>query len=151
MNFLPISLNIENKKILIVGGGSVALNKATILSRFTDSAVVVSPVFLPEFDKLPFKMVRKEFSEDDLNGAFLVYICTGNRELNAGIKKQCAVRNVLASVCDDPRSCDFISPAIYKEGNITISVGSNGENVKRSIRIRDNIREFVEKNKIKLD
>jgi siroheme synthase (precorrin-2 oxidase/ferrochelatase) len=40
--------------------------------------------------------------------------------------------------------CDFVSPAIYKEGHVTIAVASNGRNVRQSIRIRDRIRELAQ-------
>lgn len=141
MNFLPININIEGKRILIVGGGKVGLHKATILSRFTDEATVVSPKFREGFDRLPFTLVRKEYEPSDLDGAALVYICTENHALNRQIREDAAQRHVLASVCDSPELCDFTSPAIYKQGDMTISVASNATDVRKSIRIRDEIRE----------
>lgn len=142
LNFLPISINITNRKILIIGGGKVGFHKATILNRYTDKATIVSPQFHEGFKDLPFDLIEKEYEPNDLDGVFLVYVCTENEKLNAQIKTDAEQRGVLASVCDNPPLCDFISPAIYKKENVTIAVSSNARNVYQSVDIRNQIREL---------
>ncbi|MDR0814165.1 MAG: bifunctional precorrin-2 dehydrogenase/sirohydrochlorin ferrochelatase [Bacteroidales bacterium] len=144
MTFLPISINISDKRILLIGGGHVAFHKASVLQRFTDDAIVISPAFLDGFDALPFRLVRKEYAPEDLEGAFLVYICTENATLNEKIKAECAKRGILASVCDHPALCDFISPAVWKSGNMTVAVSSNAQNVRQSIALRDKIGQIID-------
>lgn len=141
MHFLPININIEGRRIVIIGGGRVALHKATILSRFTDSATVIAPDFKDGFEELPFTLVRKEYEPEDLDGAALAYICTENHELNRSIHDDAHERHVLASVCDNPALCDFTSPAIFKKDNLTVAVASDAKEVRRSISIRDSIEE----------
>ena len=102
MTFLPIGLNVTGKRILIIGGGKVGLHKATILHRFVSEAVVISPKFNEGFDELPFARIQKEYEPADLDGAFLVYICTENEALNRQIKHDAEARGILASVCDNP-------------------------------------------------
>lgn len=148
--FLPISINITGKKILLIGGGNVGYHKASILNRFTDKATVISPDFHEGFNNLPFILIRKTYEVEDLDGAFLVYICTENKELNHSIKNSCEERGILASVCDDPIHCDFTSPAIYKNDNVTIAVASNAQNVYQSIGIRNQIQGLVENGNIKI-
>lgn len=139
MNFLPININISGKRILIIGGGRVGLHKATILSRFTQEATIISPTFHEEFRQSPFTLVRKKYEPTDLEGAFMVYICTENEELNRRIKQDAEQRHVLASVCDNPTLYDFTSPAIFRKGELTVAVASNAKDVRRSMRIRDAI------------
>jgi siroheme synthase-like protein len=144
-NFLPVSVNIAGKRILIAGGGKVGYHKASVLSRFTAEGVtVVSPVFHDGFDDLPFELVKKEYEAEDLEGVFLVYVCTESEALNARIKADAERLGVLACVCDNPALCDFISPAIYGEGDVTVAVSSNARDVRRSIAIRDRIRRLVQ-------
>ena len=150
LQFLPVSVNITQKKLLLVGGGEVALHKASILSRFTDRVAVVAPEFHAGFAALPFERVQKAYEPDDLTGADMVYICTGHEALNREIKDECARRGVPASVCDNPSRCDFISPAVYKDGNVTIAVSSNGQNVRQAIAIRNQIQQLVEQEVIKI-
>lgn len=149
--FLPVALNITGKRIVIIGGGKVGLHKATILSRFTQEATVVSPEFREGFRELPFTLVRKAYEEEDLRGAFLVYICTENEELNARIKRDAEAQGVLASVCDNPPLCDFISPAIFRAGHISIAVSTNAREVRRAIRIRDRIKELSQRDSTLLE
>lgn len=145
MKFLPININIEGRRILVIGGGRVGLHKATILSRYTDEATVISPEFREGFEALPFTLIQKKYAPSDLDGAYMVYICTEDHELNRLIKQDAEERHVLASVCDAPALCDFTSPAIYSEDGITVAVSSDAKDVKRSIRVRDKIKELLSK------
>jgi len=145
LHFLPISLNITGRRIVLIGGGKVAFHKAAILSRFTTQAAVVAPEFHPGFAELPFTLKQKQYAPDDLDHAFLVYICTENKTLNAAIKTECERRGILAGVCDDPSLCDFVSPAIYQEEHMTVAVSSDARDVRRSIRVRDRIKTLSHK------
>ncbi|MDR3189337.1 MAG: bifunctional precorrin-2 dehydrogenase/sirohydrochlorin ferrochelatase [Prevotellaceae bacterium] len=150
LQFLPICINITRKNILLVGGGRVAFHKASVLSRFTENVRVVAPEFHTGFELLPFERVQKVYEPDDLAGFFLVYICTGSERLNREIKEECARQGILASVCDNPALCDFTSPAVHKEGNVTIAVSSNAQSARQSIDIRNRIGELVKTEVIKL-
>lgn len=151
MDYLPITLKITSTRILIVGGGKVATHKAQILSRFTHKATVIAKEISDGIKALPFHTVEKEFEPSDLEGVQLLFVCTGNHELNHRIKELASERGILTSVCDDPGVCDFISPAIYRNENITIAVGSDSKDVKRSIRIRDRIKELIEHDILRID
>ena len=144
LQFLPISINVTNKKILLIGGGKVATHKATIMHRFVDQVTVLAPEFTPEIKKLPYQFIEKKYEKGDLEGFFLVYICTENHALNKQIKDDAEALGILTSVCDDPLQCDFVSPAIHKVGNVTISVGSNAQNAFQSVGIRNQIKELIE-------
>jgi siroheme synthase-like protein len=149
--FLPVSLNVTNKKILLVGGGKVAAHKGGILSRFVSNVTVISPEFTDEIKQLPFIFIEKEYEKKDLEGFFLVYVCTGNHELNSQIKADAEDLGILASVCDAPMLCDFVSPAIHKQGHITISVGSNAQNVYQSVAIRNRITQLIMEGQLTID
>lgn len=141
MHFLPININIEGRRILIIGGGRVGLHKAQILSRFTSHATVISPHFREGFDELPFTLLRKSYEPSDLDGAHLIYICTEDSDLNRSILHDAHERHILASVCDSPELCDFTSPAIFRRDNLTVAVASDAKDVHQSMSIRDAIRD----------
>jgi len=150
LQFLPISINVTGKRILLVGGGKVATHKAQIMSRFVQNVTVVAPEISAEIEALGYTLVRKEYEADDLDGFFLVYVCTANEELNRKVKADAESRGILASVCDAPLLCDFVSPAIHKEGHITVSVASNAQNVYQSVDIRNQIKELFENGEIQI-
>lgn len=144
LQFLPVSINVTNKKILLIGGGKVATHKGTIMARFVHQVTVIAPEFTEEIKQLPFTFIEKKYEKSDLVGFFLVYVCTGDHELNRQIKEDAETLDILTSVCDAPFLCDFVSPAIHKEGNITIAVGSNAQNVYQSVDIRNQIKKLIE-------
>ncbi len=117
------------------------MHKATILRRFTDRAIVVSPNFREGFAELGFTLIAKRYDPHDIDGAFLVYVCTEDHDLNRRVKADAERRGILCSVCDNPALCDFISPAIYQHDGMMVAVTSNARDVKRSIRVRDEIKE----------
>jgi precorrin-2 dehydrogenase/sirohydrochlorin ferrochelatase len=151
MIFLPISINVTNKKILLVGGGKVATHKGQIMARFVTNVTVISPDFTPEIKQLPFTFIEKEYEKSDLEGFFLVYVCTGDHELNARIKADAEALGILTSVCDAPLLCDFVSPAIHKQGHISIAVGSNAQNVYQSVAIRNQITQLISDGTLQID
>ena len=151
MDYLPITLRINHARILIVGGGRVATHKATILHRFTDRARVVAPLISDALKALPFEWEERPFQEHDLDDVDLLFVCTGDHILNAAIREEARGRHILTSVCDDPPLCDFISPAIYRNDNLTIAVGSDSRDVKRSIRVRNRIKELIENDTLQID
>ncbi len=152
MKFLPISINVTDKKILLIGGGKVATHKATIIARFvTDNVTVISPDFTQEIKQLPFTFIEKAYAKEDLKDFFLVYVCTGDHELNRQIKADAEAMGVLTSVCDAPLLCDFVSPAIFKHEHLTIAVASNAQNVYQSIAVRDRIAQLSQDGILQLD
>ena len=148
LQFLPISINVTNKKILLIGGGKVATHKASILARFVNQVTVLAPEFTTDILALPFQFIRKKYEATDLTGFFLVYVCTGDHELNKQIKEDAEALGILTSVCDAPMLCDFVSPAIHKVEHITIAVSSNAQNVFQSVAIRNQIKELIEDGKL---
>ncbi|MCD7936364.1 MAG: bifunctional precorrin-2 dehydrogenase/sirohydrochlorin ferrochelatase [Tannerellaceae bacterium] len=151
ITFLPINLNIRQRHILLIGGGKVAYHKASLLYRFTEHITLLSPRFEEQFSTLPFRYIRKRYEPADLDGFDLLYICTDDPVLNREIKEEASQRGMLASVCDSPELCDFTSPAIYRLGNLTISVATDAREVKRSIAIRNRIQTLIENGTLSVD
>lgn len=143
MKFLPVSLNISGKKILIVGGGSVALQKINGLMRFTKNIIVVAPVICDAIKRRALLYREKPYSRKALRGVSIVYACTNDKKLNAAVSSAARKKGIMTNAADDPENCDFISPAIYKKGRMSVAVSSDGKNVKKSIAWRDKIKDAL--------
>jgi len=144
--FLPISVKITNKKIVIIGGGRIASHKISFLEQFTKNISVVALEVCETIKEKGYSFKEKLYEKSDLQGAFLVYACTNIRNLNQQIKLDAETLGILTNVVDNPGLCDFVSPAIYKRGHITVAVGSNGQEVHRAIAVRNQIRQHLESN-----
>ncbi len=142
-NFLPISLDISGHKILIIGGGESAFKKLNILQTFDANVEVLAKEVSDKIKATGIKYYQKRYQKEDIVGYLMLYSCTNNQELDKQILEDGKQAGVLVNIHDMPVLCQFVSPAIYKKGNITIAVGSNGHDVFKSIKIRDTIKEFI--------
>jgi len=142
--FLPISIDISNSKILIIGGGQSALKKIKILQRSGADLEVVAENIIDEVYASGVVCFRKSYEKSDLNGYLMLYSCTNNESLDRQILKDGREAGVLVNIHDNPALCQFVSPAIYQDGNISVAVSSNAENVYEAIRLRNLIQEYLE-------
>jgi precorrin-2 dehydrogenase / sirohydrochlorin ferrochelatase len=147
MNFLPICLNIENARIVVVGGGKAAEQKLKTLLLYTHNIIVCAPEILRSIHALPVTLIEKPYEEAVLESARLVYACTDDRDINRKIAADAKQRHILVCVADDPEFCDLISPAIYKKDSMSVAVSSNAQNVKRSVAWRNRIAEQLKSEK----
>lgn len=146
-NFLPISIDIADQKILIIGGGHSALKKIRILQRFDAQIEVVAENILEEILSLGVPCYQKSYEKSDLKGYLMLYSCTNNETLDLQIVKDAKEAGVLVNIHDKPSLCQFVSPAIYKNGNISVAVSSNAEDVYESIRLRNQLQHYLEQSK----
>ena len=147
--YLPVNLDITNKKILIIGGGNIATQKLLTLLMFTDKITVLAREISNNIIEKEITTIKKDYHSDDLKNYSIVYACTNNRVLNAIIKSDAAKLGILVNVVDDPELCDFISPAIFKKEYLTVAVSSGGINVKKAIEWRDKIKKLLENDSVK--
>lgn len=139
----PIFLKLDRLNTLVVGGGNVALEKASALLRNSPAARVtlVAPMFRP--DTLEFladypqvDFCERGFELADLNGRDLVICATDNRELHVRIKEACVARHLLCNVADTPELCDFYLGSIVQKGDLKIGISTNGKSPTLAKRIR---------------
>ena len=145
-NFLPISIDISDQKILIVGGDQSALKKLKILQRFGAEVEVLALKVCREIKESGITFYEKAYHKNHLKGYLMLYSCTNNQELDQQILLDGKETGVLVNIHDKPELCQFVSPAIYRNGNLSVAVSSNGEDVYESIKLRNIIGEFLTEN-----
>lgn len=143
-NFLPISIDVSGERVLIIGGGQTALKKIKILKRCGVKPEIIAKSISDDILALGLTCYKKSYEKGDLSGCLMVYSCTNDEQLDLQIAADAREANVLVNIHDKPALCQFVSPAIYQTGNISIAVSSNAENVQESIRIRNLIQNFLE-------
>ncbi|WP_041463880.1 precorrin-2 dehydrogenase/sirohydrochlorin ferrochelatase family protein [Pelodictyon luteolum] len=140
MNCLPVCINLENRRVLVVGGGIAAFEKIELLKRFgADFTVVGESLDERIVDSIADCRLRR-WRDEDLDGIWLTYACDEARESNARLKCAANARGILINTPDDPSLCDFLSPAIYRQGAMTVAVSSGGADVRRAIEWRDRVK-----------
>lgn len=143
-NFLPISIDISTSRILIIGGGQSALKKIKILLRSNANIDVLAESFVDEIYDLNVVRIQKPYEKSDLRGYLMLYSCTDDDIADRQIARDGRESGVLVNVHDKPELCQFVSPAIYRDGDISVAVSSNGKNVNEAIRLRNVIQDYLE-------
>lgn len=142
MDIFPISLKLQQQRCLIVGGGHIALRKATLLAK----AGAIIDIVAPEIEEQLLQLVTtttngqhfvEVFSEKFLSTPYrLVIAATNDPQVNKTVFEQCEVRNLLVNSVDDIPHCRFMVPAIIDRSPLVISVASNGTSPVLSRQIR---------------
>ncbi|WP_396231259.1 siroheme synthase CysG [Acinetobacter baumannii] len=141
MDIFPISLKLQQQRCLIVGGGHIALRKATLLAKAGAIIDVVAPAIEDQLLQLikttggePF---IEAFAEKFLSIPYrLVIAATNDAEVNKTVFEQCEARNLLVNSVDDIPHCRFMVPAIIDRSPLIVSVASNGTSPVLSRQIR---------------
>lgn len=123
---LSIALNIKDRPVTIIGGGSVALRKFNTLVNEGALITVVAKNFVDGFKGKNAKLIKDAYKKDYIGGAFLLYIATGDEELNAQIEKDAKELGILFNRCDKSDESDFISINMKKIGGIDVSISTGG-------------------------
>lgn len=144
-NFYPIYLNLRNKKCLVVGGGKVAERKVRSLLECGARVYVVSPEVTPALEQLAregaITFVRRTYTTTDLEGSFLVIGATDDEKTNQRIADDCFERNMLVNIVDDPPKCNFIVPAVVRQGALSISISTDGNSPVLARKIKEKLKQ----------
>jgi len=127
----PIFLDLNGRRVVIIGGGSVATRKAETILTTGARLVVVAPHLDDTLRKVcagtKAELIESKYSKDYLTGATLVIAATNEEALNRQIYKDCQQLEILCNVVDSPELCDFYVPAAVQRGNLQIAVGTGGK------------------------
>jgi precorrin-2 dehydrogenase/sirohydrochlorin ferrochelatase len=141
--FYMACLDLEGRSCLIVGGGTVALEKVRGLLDCGARVTVVAPWIIDELRTLDVELVRRRYRASDLDGRFLVVAATSISSLNRGVHEDAEARSLLCNVVDVPELCSFILPAVIRRDPIAIAVSTGGASPALAQRIRDDIAGLV--------
>lgn len=139
-HYYPIYVELQNKPVLVVGGGKVAYRKVKTLVEHGAIVRIVSPKLDPELKELVDDVhcfwKEKEYSSDDLQDEVLVFSCTEIEDVNKTVARNAMEAFRLINVVDDPDKCSFIVPSILERGDLSIAVSTGGSSpiVARQIR-----------------
>lgn len=149
----PIFLKLQNKKVLIIGGGLIALQKLVTLLDTEASITLIAPTIIDEiydckgeFPNIrPIKFIERDYEFGDEKGFDLVIAATNVNELNNSIANRCRDQNILVNSVDEPDYCDFYVPSIVTTGDIKIAISTNGKAPSVAQKIRLELEKLVER------
>lgn len=138
---LPMNIDMQDRSILVVGGGQVACRKVKALLAAGASVRVVSPAAAPAIAQLAeagtIDLREGRYESSDLSGVFLAVAATDNAEVNRRIASEAKSRGILVAVGDAPELGNCTFPAVLRRGNLEIGVATGGRCPAFAVGIRD--------------
>jgi precorrin-2 dehydrogenase/sirohydrochlorin ferrochelatase len=143
MRYYPINLDVQNRECLVVGGGGVGERKVKTLLECGALVTVVTTDATEALQTLAsersISLKTREYEPSDMEGKFLVIGATDNEEVNEKISKDAAERKLLCNIADRPAACNFVLPAIARQGDLLIAISTSNKSPAVARRIRQNL------------
>ncbi|MBL4866173.1 MAG: uroporphyrinogen-III C-methyltransferase [Pseudomonadales bacterium] len=131
MDYFPAFIRLKNKKCVVVGGGSIATRKASLIVRAGGTLHVVAKKINPALTELIKESGGTQhigkYKSDAISSAYLVVAATNDEKVNEQVSKDAHDQEVLVNVVDAPDLCSFILPAIIDRSPVMIAVSSGGQ------------------------
>ena len=125
MNCFPMMVRLEGRRVLLVGGGKVALRKAEALTAFGAKIEVCAPRPVPALEALASR-VYPAYEPRLLTGLAFAVAATDDKIFNARVAADCRKAGVPVNSVDAPVDCDFYFPALLTRGDVTVAVSTGG-------------------------
>ncbi len=145
MSLLPIFVKLDGRPGLLVGAGTVALEKIGSLLPTGVRLRAVAPEAREEIRQLAedgkLEWIARTFEPADLDGNTLVIAATDQPEVNAAVYREATARGILCNSVDDIPNCDFFFGSVVRRGDLQIAVSTAGESPSLAQRLRREIDE----------
>jgi siroheme synthase-like protein len=128
--FYIACLRLSGRRCLVVGGGDIGLEKVEGLLACGADVTLVAPEAHPALIALAAEgsilWARREYRAADLEGCLIAIAATGDTEVNIRVYEDAERRAMLVNVVDVPPLCNFIMPAIVRNGAVSIAISTSG-------------------------
>lgn len=139
-----IDVSFQNKKVVIIGGGKVALHKASLMVENSAKVTVISPEFLPEFAQLNLTLIKKKYDVKDIILNDFVFACTNDLKINEQISRDAKKLGKFINNVSDPSFSDFTNVATLQWENFFVGVAHSKKEFRQSIALRNELKKYLE-------
>jgi uroporphyrin-III C-methyltransferase/precorrin-2 dehydrogenase/sirohydrochlorin ferrochelatase len=147
VSYFPAFFDLSGQRVLVVGGGDVALRKVSLLERTGALISLVAPQIAPELKQRAeagaINVALREFVPGDLDGVRMVIVATSRRAVNRWIAKLSDSRNIPVNVVDDPEASRFIVPAIIDRDPVLVAISTGGASPVLARRLRERLEALI--------
>ena len=130
MSFFPMYMDMQDLKVLLVGGGAIATEKLEKLVDFTKEITVITSEISMEADRLIkdhcLTLYQRAYKKGDIHGFDIVIVATDTVALHKAIYEESRGSRILVNSVDNTDYCDFIFPSYVQKGDLTIAFSTGG-------------------------
>lgn len=141
MSSLPVLL--KNPNVLLLGGGAVAYQKATVLIDNNIDFKIKSLNYCDAFQSLKLQLSVGDITDVDLLAYNIIIDATGSDEVAALLQVAKEQRFLLVNRVDSPEECDFYFAALLNYGALKIAISTDGASPTVAKVVRDKIKQII--------
>ncbi|MGR6004423.1 precorrin-2 dehydrogenase [Bacillus cereus] len=144
-NMYPLMFNLQNKVVVIIGGGKIAYRKASGLKDTGAFVTVISPEICEEMKELPYiTWKQKTFSNDDIKDAHLIYATTNQHAVNMMVK-QVAHDFQWVNIVSDGTASSFHTPGVIRNDEYVVTISTSGKDPSFTKRMKQELTSILPK------
>jgi len=147
MDYLPLHFDLKARKVVIVGGGDIAIRKARLISAAGAVIHIVAPKIRSDLHKLALETgglcETRRYQPLDLDGVMLAIGATDDLMVNKQLYNDAVSRNIPVNVVDTPALCTVIFPAIVDRSPLILSVSSGGASPVLTRKVRERLEMLI--------
>jgi len=143
---LPLALKLRDKDVLVIGAGRVGTGKAALLVEAGARVTMIARDVLAELPRGLSNLEQRDYRDGDLRGYALVVSATGDAAVNDRVVDEARRENVWLNVVDDPGRSDFYFTAVHRDGDVIVSVSTEGASPALAQELRSMIAEGLPDN-----
>jgi len=149
-NLFPVFLKLETLKLLIVGGGNIALEKLqAVLQNSPATKITVVAIDFTAAIRNRVRhhenvaLLEKAYERADLDDADVVIVAVNDVFLSEQIRNDAQKKGKLVNVADKPELCDFYLSSVVKKGNLKIAISTNGKSPTVAKRLKETFNDLL--------
>ena len=147
MSYFPMFMDMNDLKILVVGGGAIATEKLEKLTDFTKEITVIAEEVSPDageiIDEYSLTLYQRLYKRGDIEGFDIVIVATDTVDLHKAIYEEARPYRILVNSVDNTDYCDFIFPSYVQKGDLTIAFSTGGASPAFAKRIRQHFERII--------
>ncbi|MEM7060831.1 MAG: NAD(P)-dependent oxidoreductase [Pseudomonadota bacterium] len=146
MKTFPMFLKMTDRRVVIIGGGEQAMQKARLVMKTEAEIVLVAPEIEADLQALVTagRVYHRTGGTDDLfENTALVFIGTGCKGTDAAWHARAKAAGALVNVVDYPNLCDAITPSIVDRDPVVVAIGTEGTAPVLGRRIKTRIEQML--------
>jgi siroheme synthase-like protein len=145
--YYPIAIRLDDRDVVVIGGGAVAERKVAKLLECGARVRVVTP---EATDRLrawakdgALRLDLRPAETADIEAADLVFLASSDSATNGLLAAAARDQRIPVNRADAPEDCDFLVPATVERGPMTVAVISGGAAPALTQWVRRRIEEFL--------
>ena len=149
-SLFPVFLKLENKRLLLIGGGNIAFEKLnSVINNSPKTQVkIVAKELCNEIieiskENTSIQLVEKEYHKSDLENIDIVIASVNDIKLSKVIVDDAHEQGLWVNVADKPELCDFYLSSIVQKGNLKIAISTNGLSPTLAKRLKEMLQDVL--------